>query len=193
MNLRHPSIPSPQRLRAALGVAITLLGGCVLAPVEHDKGAETAPEGLTALSPAAVAESAQGVGFERHVRPVLESKCLACHGGQQAAGNYSLASRSLAFAPGPGGPRLVPGRPDQSLLVAFASTHRNVAAMPLVGNRLTATESRILRRWIAEGAAWPPGRAGMLKPAAGNLRPEPATVWARWGPWFDNASSKPRR
>jgi hypothetical protein len=174
------------RLHPALcGVICILLSSCVMPPHEHDQGAETAPEGLTALSPAAVAESAHGVNFERQIKPILESKCLACHSGPSAPWGYSLESRKLAFAPGASGSRIVPGKPDQSLIVAFASTHKNVAAMPLVGNRLTETESRILRRWIADGANWPVGKAGMLKPGSDALRPERVPLSKDWRFWFN--------
>ena len=50
----------------------------------------------------------------------------------------------------------MPGRPDQSLLVSNLSrTHAPVTSMPPVGSRLTPRETRILRKWIKEGALWP--------------------------------------
>jgi mono/diheme cytochrome c family protein len=167
------------------------LSGCVLSPHEHDKGPETAPEGLTALSASAVAEGEQEVNFERQIKPILESKCLACHSGQTAPWSYSLETRKLAFASGAGGPRIIAGKPDQSIIVAFASTHKNAAAMPLVGNRLTEKESKILRRWIAEGAGWPTGKAGELKPSSDALRPERAPLRHEWRFWFDKGQSNP--
>ncbi len=176
----------------ALIATITLLAsGCALAPHEHEKGPETAPEGLTVLSPAAVKESSREIHFDRQIKPILESKCLACHSGESAPWSYSLESRKLAFAPGASGPRILPGKPDQSLIIAFASTHKNVAAMPLVGNRLTETESRILRRWVAEGADWPAGRAGMLKPSFEGLHPDRAPLRDEWRLWFDKQDVKP--
>lgn len=177
---------------AAAAAAVTLLlSSCTLSPLEQDRGPETAPEGLTALSPAAAAGGAQGVSFERQVKPVLESKCLACHSGSTAPWGYSLESRDLAFAPGASGPRIVAGKPEESLFMALAGTHKNVAAMPLVGNRLTATESRILRRWIAEGAFWPSGSAGRLKPSSAALRPERAPLRDEWRLWFDKEEPEP--
>jgi hypothetical protein len=175
----------------SLGSALTLMSvllfvGCAHPGTEADRGPETAPEGLTVLNETTRAPRGQRVSFDRQIKPILESKCLACHSGSSAPWNYSLESRALAFAPGAAGPRIIPGEPDRSILVAFASTHKNVAAMPIVGNRLTETESRILRRWIAKGAYWPEGRAGMLTPAGDALRPESARLREEWRAWFEN-------
>ncbi len=166
------------------GISLIALGGCASPPREHDQGPETAPEGLTALSREAIKESETVVSFARQVKPILENKCLACHSGESAPWGYRLDSREAAFARGAGGPRIVPGKPDESLFLALSSTHKDVAAMPLVGTRLTATESRILRRWIAEGAEWPAGKAGALKPGSDAVRPEHALMRPEWKAWF---------
>jgi hypothetical protein len=132
----------------------------------------------------ALANNDKAVSFEHQVKPILESKCLACHSEASAPWGFRLETRELAFAPGPSGARIVPGRPDHSLILALASTHKNVAVMPLVGNRLTATESKILRRWIAEGAVWPRGKAGLLKPSDDAIRPEQSRMREEWSGWF---------
>lgn len=166
--MRHSSSPT------ILGTSLLLLCGCAMQTLDIERGPETAPEGLTPLSPAALAGEHRNVDFQTMVKPVLENKCLPCHSGGAASGNFRLDTREGAFARGPGGPRIVPGRPDESIILAFASTHKNMAVMPVVGNRLTPTESRILRRWIMEGAPWPVGAAGHLKPASDALTPEAA-------------------
>jgi hypothetical protein len=181
---------SPQSVGSVLTLlGVLLLVGCAHPGAETDRGPETAPEGLTVLNEATGAPLGSRVSFHRQIKPILESKCLACHSRSSAPWSYSLESKALAFAPGPAGPRIIPGEPDRSILVAFASTHKNVAAMPIVGNRLTDTESRILRRWIAEGADWPEGRTGMLKPGSDALRPESARLREEWRAWFENSNS----
>lgn len=171
---------TPISLPAACCLALLLTTGCAT----REQGPQTAPEGLTALSPAAIKESETVVSFERQVKPILENKCVACHSDRSAPWEYSLESRQQAFAPGTSGARIVPGKPDQSLFLALSDTHKNVAAMPLVGIRLTTTESRILRRWIAEGADWPAGKAGHLKPGTDAIRPERAPLRPEWKAWF---------
>jgi hypothetical protein len=183
MHFLHPIAP------ALALAAVFVFSGCVHPGVEADRGPETAPEGLTALTEASRATIGQKVSFGKQIKPILESKCLACHSGSSAPWSYSLESKENAFAPGVAGPRIIPGEPDRSIIVSFASTHKNVAAMPIVGNRLTETESRILRRWIAEGAYWPEGRGGMLKPGSDALRPETSQLRKEWRAWFEKDES----
>ena len=121
--------------------------------------------------------------FARQVKPILESKCLACHSGDSAPWGFSLESKALAFKPGTSGPRIIPGKPDQSLLLALSSTHKNVPVMPLTADHLTDTQSLVLRKWILEGAAWPEGKAGQLKPAPGSVRPEYSAMREEWKAW----------
>ena len=145
-------------------VAAALLVGCRSVPDEDD-GSETAPEGTTALAPEYRRLPASGpVSFAHQVKPILESKCLPCHSPPYGMNGFRLDSRGYAFARGAAGARIIPGRPDESLLLALSSAHAGVAVMPKVGNRVTKTESLILRQWILEGAPWPAGRAGDLFP-----------------------------
>lgn len=174
------SITSAVSLAAAI-----LISGCAHPVVEQDRGPETAPEGLTALTKVNQERIGQKVSFHRQIKPILESKCVACHSGSSAPWSYSLETKERAFSPGAAGPRIIPGEPDHSIIVSFASTHKNVAAMPLVGNRLTETESRLLRRWISEGAYWPEGRSGLLKPGNHALHPESSPLREEWGAWFE--------
>jgi hypothetical protein len=182
----------PYHISTALALSSALaLCSCVHPRIERDLGPETAPGGLTALNETNRAPNGQKISFNRQIKPILESKCLACHSGSSAPWGYSLESKELAFAPGTAGPRIIPGEPNRSILIAFASTHKNVAAMPLVGNRLTETESKVLRRWIIEGAHWPMGESGMLKPGSDALRPETAHLREEWRVWFEKEPANP--
>ncbi len=141
------------------------LVGC-RATSEKRGESETAPEGTTALEPAYRGLPKSGpVSFAHHIKPILESKCLPCHSPPYGENGFRLDSREHAFASGANGARIIPGRPDQSLLLSLSTTHAGVAVMPKVGNRVTRTESQLLRQWIIEGAPWPKGRAGDLFPA----------------------------
>ncbi len=123
-----------------------------------DEGPETRPAGEPVLSAAQLREAQGGVDFERHVRPILEARCLACHDGKEMPGQYSLATREEAFRAGPKGPRIVPGHANQSLLYVSISTGNHALSMPVVGIRVAAEDIQVLRRWIDGGAAWPEGR-----------------------------------
>lgn len=142
----------PTAISAAL--AVCLLAACTNTP---DEGPETAPVGPSVLGEAAIKEALNGaVDYRKHIRPVIYQNCLPCHDGKEFPHLANFTSRSSSMARGPYGYRIVPGKPDESLIVRNLSlTHAPVKSMPPVGNRLTAEETKILRQWIREGAVWP--------------------------------------
>ena len=48
--------------------------------------------------------------FEKEVRPVLATRCQACHGPTKQKGGLRLDSRAAALAGGDTGPAVVPGQ-----------------------------------------------------------------------------------
>src|SRR5262245_54627386 len=55
--------------------------------------------------------------FEREVRPLLIEKCQACHGEKKVRGGLRLTGKSAVLKGGDRGPALVPGKPEESLLI----------------------------------------------------------------------------
>lgn len=142
------------RSAALLLAAAAVLTACHHTPAE---GPETAPVGPPVLSEALMQEALTGpVRFHRHIEPLFTQNCLPCHDGKQMPAFVNLTDKKSAFARGPYGYRIVPGKPDDSLLVRNLSlTHAPVKSMPPVGSRMTPEETKILRKWIREGALWP--------------------------------------
>jgi uncharacterized membrane protein len=127
---------------------------------------ETAPGNWNVLSDADLATTHGHIDFVKHVKPILEAKCVICHNHATLPG-FSLENRKEAFAGGPLGRRIMPGRPeDSALLIHVTTAHFKVQAMPPVGERLTKDERRILTAWVKQGAWWPRGKAGVLNPNA---------------------------
>jgi mono/diheme cytochrome c family protein len=117
------------------------------------------------LSPAALREAQAGpVDFARHVKPIFEAKCSMCHNPEALPGKPSLANRAEALRTGALGVWIVPGRPEQSLLLRHIhGSPAHLKAMPPVGEQISPEEIAVLTKWIREGAAWPTGSAGQLK------------------------------
>ena len=68
--------------------------------------------------------------FEMRVRPVLAKNCFACHTGSKHGG-LQLDSRENLLKGGNSGPAIVPGNPDQSLLIqAVRQTHERLKMPP---------------------------------------------------------------
>src|ERR1700757_3190269 len=55
--------------------------------------------------------------FELKIRPVLAGTCFKCHGGQKTSSGLRVDSRDALVRGGDSGPAVVPGQPDESLLV----------------------------------------------------------------------------
>jgi len=143
----------------------SLLSAFVLVSCATPPDPETKPMGENVLSKESIkAAKFAPVDFVAHVKPVLERKCVMCHNHKALPGHMSLENRTQAMRSGALGAYIVPGHPENSLLVANVhSAHQNVSVMPAVGERLTKDEYAILTKWVKEGANWPAGAAGTLE------------------------------
>jgi len=91
---------------------------------------------------------------EKDVRPLLEKKCLQCHGEALKMGNLDLRTREAMLKGGDKGPALAPGKADESLLI-HRVTGQVAPKMPMPPMpALTEQEVAILRDWIDQGAHW---------------------------------------
>jgi cytochrome c553 len=91
--------------------------------------------------------------FEKSVRPVLAENCFACHSDRKQKAGLRLDSRQAMLAGGETGPAIVPGHPEQSLLLK-AIHYKDELKMPPKG-QLRAEQIAALTTWIKQGAPWP--------------------------------------
>ena len=92
--------------------------------------------------------------FETSVRPVLVEHCGKCHGATKQWASLRLDSREAFLKGGDSGPAIVPGKPDESLLIQAVRQTDDNLKMPPEG-RLTDRQIADLVRWIEKGAAFP--------------------------------------
>ncbi|MCA8985511.1 MAG: PSD1 domain-containing protein [Planctomycetaceae bacterium] len=93
--------------------------------------------------------------FEKEVRPLLIKRCFECHGGSKTEGGLSLASAEGWKLGGDSGPAIVPGKPDESLLIE-AINYGSLEMPPAErGGKLAAREIAILTKWVEMGAPDP--------------------------------------
>jgi len=96
------------------------------------------------------------IDFVRDIQPILEFHCVNCHNADEAEAELRFDKAEHFFKGGEGGPSLVKGKPDESLMVELVSLPEDDSdVMPPKGRTLTKAEIGKLRQWIAEGAAWP--------------------------------------
>ncbi len=88
------------------------------------------------------------ISFAFDIQPIFTQDCIRCHGG---AGGLSLDSYSKVIEGGISGAIVIPGNPDQSLLVRRLDG-TEPPTMPADGPPLTAPEIGRIRQWILEGA-----------------------------------------
>jgi len=98
------------------------------------------------------------VNFQRQVRPILSENCFLCHGPDKGTrmADVRLDVREGAFAQRKNGTVIVPGKPDDSLLVKRVLSDDPAYRMPPAFSHktLTAEQKEILRRWVEQGAPW---------------------------------------
>ncbi len=114
---------------------------------------------LLALSTVAVAAEPGNPAeyFETKVRPLLASKCYACHTDAKSGG-LRLDTREHMLAGGNSGPAIKPGDSANSLLVqALRQTHPKLKMPP--GGKLKDDQIDAVAAWIQAGAVWPAGSA----------------------------------
>ena len=90
------------------------------------------------------------IRFDEHIAPILEVKCLECHGVEDPAAGLSFTSFEVLFE-GPWAEWAVrPGEPESSrMLRAVQREPGSKNAMPKQGERLTSDETELLTDWIA--------------------------------------------
>ena len=98
--------------------------------------------------------SAEAIAFfESQVRPLLAASCFKCHGKAPGKGSLLLSSRTGLSAGGESGPVIVPGKPDESLLISAVRYQNGQLRMPPDG-KLPQEDIARLERWVQEGATW---------------------------------------
>lgn len=103
------------------------------------------------LSPVATAADADQIVFETDVRPILKANCFHCHGeGEKLQSGLDLRLRRLMVKGGETGPAIVPGKPEESLLLTYLREGEMPPAE--IEKRVTASEIAMIERWISSGA-----------------------------------------
>ena len=110
---------------------------------------------LSSLAPALTgAAASEAPAFESHVLPILESKCVSCHGADSPQKELDLRTRESLLRGGASGPAAQAGSAADSLLVAKIISGQ----MPPVEPKLTEREIDVIRAWIDAGAPASIGR-----------------------------------
>jgi hypothetical protein len=112
------------------------------------------PAGASDGRPDSKVQAAREEFFEQKVRPLLAENCYACHGEKKQKGGLRLDSLESVLKGGESGPAVVPGKPDESLVVE-AVNHEGLEMPPPPRDKLAPEKIAALTRWVSLGAPWP--------------------------------------
>ena len=95
------------------------------------------------------------IDYSTQVKPIINRKCISCHGGVKAKGGFSLLFREEALAKTESGqPAIIPGDPDGSEMIRRLTLDDPEERMPFKHEPLSKDEIAILRKWVKQGAQW---------------------------------------
>lgn len=105
--------------------------------------------------------------FENRIRPVLAEHCLRCHGEdpEKLKGGLFLTSREAMIQGGDTGPAVLPGKPEESLLLTALKWEDDFEMPPKA--KLPPGVIADFEKWIAMGA--PDPREGIAEESADGI------------------------
>jgi hypothetical protein len=124
--------------------------------------------------PAGASSTGAPVDFVRDIQPILEQRCIECHGATRARGSLRLDVRASVFRGGMTGPSVIPGDSEHSVLLRRILGLDGEDRMPLDEDPLPDAQVALIKRWIDEGAPWPEAPSE----AAAGSGPTEAVHWA---------------
>jgi hypothetical protein len=90
--------------------------------------------------------------FDNRVEPILRTRCLACHNEILNDGLISFTDPEGLLRGGSRGPTIVPGKPNESVLIETVRQNGDVKMPP--GGKLSSRDVATLTEWIERGGAW---------------------------------------
>ena len=95
------------------------------------------------------------ISYSAEVKPILNNKCISCHGGVKKNAGLSFLFRDEALAiTASGKPAIIPGNSKKSELIRRLHETDLEERMPYKKPKLSDEEIEILTKWIDQGAKW---------------------------------------
>jgi len=114
------------------------------------------PAALTGLH-AQVQPRPAAIDFERDVRPILQKNCYECHDARKQKARLRLDSLAAIMKGSENGAIVIPGNSDKSPMVRRLLGLDGEDRMPKDEDPLPAAQIALIRAWIDQSAAVPPG------------------------------------
>ncbi len=100
-------------------------------------------------------QNSERIDFSTQIKPILNNKCITCHGGVKKNAGFSLLFKEEAFANTESGkPAIIPGDATGSELIKRIKEDDPELRMPYEHPKLSDEEINLLTKWIDQGAEW---------------------------------------
>ncbi|MEW4489565.1 c-type cytochrome domain-containing protein [Thalassoglobus sp. JC818] len=109
-------------------------------------------KGLMDKSSGKAPKAKSEVSFIEDIAPIIDQKCLGCHGANNPRNGLRLDTFAGWRRGGQSGSLLIPGQPARSLLIARLSAPEGQGRMPARGEPLSKDEIMLVGQWIGQGA-----------------------------------------
>jgi hypothetical protein len=139
-----PATPTPASQPTEVIVPATDAQMPTSVPVITDTTAPVAESSPTAES----APAGTNVSFANEILPILESRCVSCHGGDRIEEGLVLNTFQELMNGSEDGTVVIPGDAEHSLLAELVITQK----MPKRGPKLTPPQVQLIVDWINQGA-----------------------------------------
>lgn len=103
--------------------------------------------------------------FEAKIRPLLIKHCYDCHGADEQESGLRVDTFKGIAQGGKAGSLLVPGKPEQSLLITAVKYQASDLQMP-PDEKLSKQEIEDLTNWVKMGAPYPNADLSLLRPSS---------------------------
>lgn len=120
--------------------------------------------------------------FEKRIRPLLSDHCYDCHSATtKQSGGLRLDDRDALLTGGKDGPAVIPGNPEESLLMQRVLEKDDIKRRMPKGedDPLSPEEIADLRTWIKQGAFWPAGTSTAAADQPAPARPVKLAAYPR--------------
>ncbi|CAN5349479.1 PSD1 and planctomycete cytochrome C domain-containing protein [soil metagenome] len=124
--------------------------------------------------------------FVTRVQPILQQRCVECHGLDKQRGGLRLDSAAAIEKGGASGVVFVAGKSGESLVIRHVTAAGDSIRMPPKGEPLSAAQIEVLKKWIDEGAKTPAvaavaGAANVSWAMMPLKRPAVPAAESKWG------------
>jgi hypothetical protein len=112
--------------------------------------------GLLSTNADETAPGSKDLDYNKHIRPILKTRCFECHDEARAKASLRLDStQGLKWGGDSGEPLIQSGKPQDSLLVRRIVHEDPEERMPPEGEPVSARELELIIKWIRQGAVLP--------------------------------------